>query len=188
VPKGIPTGVEMIEVARIIAKGPPPEWLVPALEHFSVGMVGEGDDQHIKALIGQLDTATDTLIRWLPIWEHMPWGWQSADCVQILRATLPEFKMHLDLLTKKHSGRPREMGREVCAAVVVEAWRRIHGKVEPRSKKVYEACKAYWGACGGKPIGKIDDIDNWERTVKRLLAEDYSWVRDTLGCYETHIK
>jgi hypothetical protein len=80
------------------------------------------------------------------------------------------------------------MGREVCAAVVVEAWRRIHGKVQPQSKQLFEACKAYWGACGGKPIGKEDDIYNWERTIKRLLAEDYSWVRDTLGHYETHIK
>jgi hypothetical protein len=176
----------MIEVARIIAKGPPPEWLVPALEQFGVAV--EGDDRDIKAVMAQVEAATNTLMRWLPMWEHMPWGWKNPVCVQILRATLPEFKQHLDLLTKKRSGRPREMGREVCAAVVVEAWRRIHGKVEPRSKKLYEACKAYWGACGGKPIGETDDIDNWERTVKRLLAEDYSWIGNVLGCYETHIK
>jgi hypothetical protein len=179
---------DFARVAEIIAKGPPPKWLTPALEHFSVGMAVEGDHQHFKAVVDQLDRATDTLMKWLPIWGHMSFGFKSPDYVLYIRAFLPELKKDLDRLTEKQSGRPTHIGKEVCAAVVVEAWRRIHGEVQPQSKKLFEACKAYWGACGGEPIGKEDDIYNWERTVKRLLSEDYSWVRDTVGHYETHIK
>jgi hypothetical protein len=174
------------EVAQIIAKGSPPEWLVPALAHFSTGFADE-DDRHVNAVIEQLDTATDTLMRWLPAWGHLPWHHKPPDYIQLLLAFLPELKKGLAPLTKRSPGRPVDMRREVCAAVVVEAWRRTRGKVQPQSKQLFEACKAYWAACGGKPNPK-DDIYNWERIVKRLLAEDYSWVRDMLGHYETHIK
>jgi hypothetical protein len=177
-------------VAEIIAKGPPPEWLVPVLEHFSAGMTIEGDNRHFKAVIEQVETATDTLMKWLPMWGHMPWGsLKSPHYIQVIRAFLPELKKNLQRLnTKQGPGRKPDISREVCAAVVVEAWRRIHGEVKPRSQELYEACRMYWDACDGKPIGEINDIENWRWSVKHALAQDYSWVRETIEWYRTHAK
>ena len=180
-------GDAFAKVAKIIAKGPPPIWLIPALEHFSGGIAGESDNQHFKALIAQIETATDTLIRWLPVWQHMPWGLKCPDYVQYIRAFLPELKRDLERLTEKRKGEPPDVRREVCAAVVVGAWQRIHGKGHG-SIPALEACNAYWRACGGEPIGETEDPLNWRRVAKLALSEDYSWVRDTLAQYEISIK
>jgi hypothetical protein len=66
------------------------------------------------------------------------------------------------------------ISREVCAAVIVEAWRRFHGSVEP-SRKLYAACRMYWGVCGG-----LDEPD-WRRPVEQAIAG--SWVRDVIEWY-----
>jgi hypothetical protein len=66
-----------------------------------------------------------------------------------------------------------DISREDCEAVVIEAWRRFHGRVE-RSHELYEACKMYWGVCGGT---EFEPFDDWHPDG------DYSWVRDIIERY-----
>jgi hypothetical protein len=65
--------------------------------------------------------------------------------------------------------------RDISAAVVIEAWRLLHGKVGPR-EKLYAACKMYWGVCGGEEYEAFDD---WHQP-----AGDYSWLRDIIERYK----
>jgi hypothetical protein len=176
----------MIEVAKVIAKGSPPEWLPRYLEYFSDGIEPIKDHRFINSVVGDLSSATDTLLRWLPAWRRLPYGInRSPVYLDDLLAALPRLKGDLERLGRKSPGRKPDIGREVCAAVIIEAFRALHGKVEPRSEKLYEACRMYWDACGGKPIGEINDIDNWRWPVEHALAQDYSWFRDVIEWYRT---
>jgi hypothetical protein len=104
----------------------------------------------------------------------------DAECppsVKMVLDGLPGLKAELDTLSRKGVGRSPNVQREVCAAVIMEAWRIVHSKVEARSDRLYEACNRYWTECGGAPVG---DIDNWRRTVERALKADHKWIRDQL--------
>jgi hypothetical protein len=46
-------------------------------------------------------------------------------------------------------GRPRQLGRHLCAKLCSDIWTRCQGKAQPWSTKLHDACQAYWIACGG---------------------------------------
>ena len=167
-------------VARTIAKRAPPEWLVPALERFSDGIGKDASDVPFHSIIEQMQRATDVLIRWLPAWGKLPYGTECPKHVAMALAALPRIKKDLDLASRKLIGRRPDAQRLVCAAVIARAWKIIHGKPEPRSEKLLQACVDYWRACGGEQIGGTDDIENWKRHVQRALKADYSWVERVL--------
>ena len=65
------------EVARTIAKGDPPEWLVLSLEHFSTGIgitYEKGERQGYLEETERLNTAIGTLLRLLPAFQRLPFG------------------------------------------------------------------------------------------------------------------
>jgi len=172
-------------VARIIAKGAPPEWLVDALEHFSDGIGKDASDVPVFRIIERMQDAVHVLITWLPAFQHLPYGWKCKE-VAVALAVLPRIKKDLDRLAKLKTskGRRPDAQRLICAAVVVRAWKIIHGKAEPRSEKLLQACRDYWRACGGEQIGREDfkgtSYENWRRPVERTLRADYGWVERVL--------
>jgi hypothetical protein len=179
----------MMEVARIIAEGDPPDWLPRYLEHFSNDIAPIKDHRFINSIVGDLSSATDTLLKWLPRWQRLPFGLNASPVyLDDLLSALPRLKSDLDKLGRKSPGRKPDISREVCAAVVIEAFRSVRGEVKPRSDELYEACRMYWDACGGKPIGAINDIENWRWPVEHALAQDYSWLRDIIEWYRTSIE
>jgi hypothetical protein len=101
--------------------------------------------------------------------------------VTFVLEALPRIKRDLDRLNKQGLGRPPNVRREVCAAVVVEAWRLLRGKAEPRSGETEQACKDYWQACdGGEIEDRENDRENWRRDIKRALTTDHQWIRKIL--------
>jgi hypothetical protein len=94
----------------------------------------------------------------------------------VIFGSLPSFKGFIEaaLAGMRQSGRKRDMGAAICAAVVAECFRLLHGKVQPHSTAFVEACDAYWRACGHDSKG---DPDNWRRIIKRALATDHQWIR-----------
>jgi hypothetical protein len=166
-------------VARTIAQCDPPEWLLVGLTHFSNG-IGDDDlpDIDIHSIIEQMQGATDILIKWLPMYLNIGFGFACPEEVTIALHILPRIKEDLDRLAVKRMGRPPDAGRDHCAAVVAMAWKRLYGKVEPQSLKLQEACGEYWQACGGKKIGEWDLAENWRRPIERVLAADFSWIED----------
>ena len=73
------------------------------------------------------------------------------------------------------------MGQEFCAAVVLEAWKHLHGKAQVRSEKLYAGCQAYWQACGGQARGRGDDLQNWQRTVEAASEYENPLVTNVLA-------
>ena len=69
--------------------------------------------------------------------------------------------------------------RQVCAAIVVEAWTLIHGKAQPRSDWLYRACNEYWQACGHEYRS-----EGWRWDVKDVIDKPEQWVRDSLTRYK----
>jgi hypothetical protein len=175
------------DVARIIAKGNPPKWLVLGLEHFSGGIgvdISKKDRRFFDKQIERMQGAVHTLMTWLPMWENLGYGVRCPEHVALMLYALPRVRKDLDRLAKKQIGRRPDAQREVCAAVVIETWKLLHGRVKPRSDEFLGACRDYWRACGGKQGGPDDpndpndpdNPDNWRRTVKRALATDHSWI------------
>jgi hypothetical protein len=180
-----PPDPRFVSVARIVAKGKAaPEWLAIGLEHFS-GFVGGGrvpskEYEQYEKIIERMHDAADKLIKFLPIYANLPAGIQCPSDVATALDVLPRIKKDLArALQNQRSGGPRpNVQRWVCAAVVVETWRLVRGKPEPRSQYLLEACNEYWRACGGKSRGS--DIENWRRDAERAIIDNHEWIRKTL--------
>jgi hypothetical protein len=165
-------------VGALIAKGPVPAWLVLGLEHFSRGIAG-GDftkDDHKKfvEVFEEMERACDTLIQWLPLYEHIGFGIQCPDEVRIARDVLPLIKADLPHTMSIIERRPATR-QGICAAVVVEA-RKFFGEAESSGEALCEACQAYWAACGRAEPERT----NWPRDVELAIADDNGWIRQTL--------
>jgi len=174
----------MKHVATIIAKGEPPEWLIQGLEHFMSSPSQPGEGKRGDESIEQMRKATDTLIHLLPGFYNLPFGVVCPKEVAAILPLLRPLKKELDKLAlKPKDGRPPDMTREICAGVVIEAWKLVHGKAQPRSLKLQEACEEYWKAWGGNE----SDPENWRRVIARALHR-HAWIRGVLERYKTPTK
>jgi hypothetical protein len=163
-----------VTVAAMVAKGPAPGWLILGLEHFSFGIAADDftkeDHKKLVEVLEQMERACDTLIHGLPIYRHIGFGVQCPDEVSIALEVLPMIKADLPNTGRKIGRRP-DTGQGVCAAVIVEAWKLCRDKTGPRSQGLYEACQAYWSACGRA------DLTNWRSNVKQAIGTDNGWIR-----------
>jgi len=170
-------------VARLIAKGDPPHWLTVGLQHFSdgIGVEFTGDDRRsFEKTVEQMQASIDYLMKKLPMYVLAAYGEECPEPVTLALYVLPKLRAELDLLPEDGTGRRPDHQREICAAVVLESWKLIHGKAQPYSDKFLEACRDYWLACGGPEIGEWNELRNWRRPIKHALATDYSNIRDVL--------
>jgi hypothetical protein len=158
-------------VATLIAKGdPPPQWLVDGLEFF-ITNPDPGPANAIE-VIERMQKATDLLLRYLPGFDQLPRGWHVLDVPEAVEV-LSQIKFALTLnrpKAKPKTGRPPNIWRQNCAAVVLEAWKQCHGKAEPHSQKLRDACEEYWKAWGGKPLGKTGTPENWRKIIEKAAA------------------
>jgi hypothetical protein len=170
-------------VARSIAKGNPPKWLLVGLTHFSGG-IGDGvskkDRRSIDNIVRQMQDAVHTLMTRLPAWGELGYGQECPEYVALMLYALPRMKKDLDSHAKKRKGRRPNTQQEICAAVVIEAWKLLHGKAEPQGLRLQQACGDYWRACGGKQIGGWDEPKNSRRPIERALAVDHWWISQIL--------
>jgi hypothetical protein len=171
------------DVARIIAKGNPPEWLPIALGHFSPG-IGE-DLGDYNWLIEKTVHAIDDLLFVLPVFEHLGFGFagEHKDARTVL-ALLPGIKKDFERGLRQGTGRKPDTVRAHCAAVMIEAWKQSHdGRVEPHSKEFRQACGEYWIACGGKKIGAKQGnwLANWRRPIEDAVAMDQKYIRKIIS-------
>ena len=146
-------------VARIIARGEPPEWLVPELAQYSwvvssTFQITPEMYRQCKKRIKRMQEAVDTVLEGLPIFGHLYSEWDLNE----YEPELSQLKDYFDRLSRMGKGRRAHLGREFCASLIISWWSRIHGKAARRSDKAYLACEEYWRACGNEPSG---DIENW---------------------------
>jgi hypothetical protein len=174
---------DFIAVARSIALPKAvPQWLPVALAHYASWLGSDTSDwrEEFDKRIRQMEEAVRVLKNSLPMWEHAAFDVGCPPSVKMILDGLPGLQAELDRLKRKGVGRRADVQREICAAIVIEACRIIHGKIEARSEKLYRACNQYWTECGGAPLSSKENIENWRRTVKRALATDHEWVRNLL--------
>jgi hypothetical protein len=175
------------DVAKLIAKGNPPEWLMPALDFFN-GFIGGDpvsakDRKHSEEIIARMQDAADYLAKFLPLFTRLPLSIRCPDDVATALVVLPKIKKRLAhaVLPKRAGGRHPNDERKLCAAVVVEAWRFIHDKAEPESPKLWTACNEYWQACGHAYRGS--DVDTWRSDCRAAVAVDHEWIRQILSAF-----
>jgi hypothetical protein len=172
---------DFVGVAHIICADVP-QWLPVALAHYAVwlGVATKQLQPEFNKRIQQMQEAVRVLKNSLPMWENLGFNVECPHSVKLVLDGLPGLKEELDKLSRKRVGRPPDVQREVCAAVIMEAWRIIHGRVEARSDQLYRACNQYWTECGGAPTGPNGDIERWRWTVEQALTSDHSWIREQL--------
>jgi hypothetical protein len=179
-----------VATARLIADGSAPEWLRLSLAHFSELIAEEpipSDERaRLMQMISRMHGAVDYLIKWLPSFYHTALL-DFPDDVAVSLQALARIKRALAKAVNTPS-RPGELRpnvqRKTCAAVVVEAWRIVHGEPEPESPKLWQACNAYWQACGHECQGS--DADMWQRDCQTVADGIYGkWIRVVLLAYRT---
>jgi hypothetical protein len=160
-------------VARKIANGPPPKWLVLGLAQLSTFVGGKRAREFPITLVHD---AAATLIKFLPAYLHLPAGMYIDADVPTTIAVLHRVKADLSrLMARKRKGRPPNVQRRECARAVVEAWSLLHGNVEPRSIELLNVCNDYWRACGHNTRG--EDVENWRRDVRYVLAHPHNQIK-----------
>jgi hypothetical protein len=164
------------KVARTIADGDPPVWLPIALEYLSSGL-GEGSAD-VEDLKMQMTKAIDLLLRFLPaLDEDLRLGLAGErEDVRAVLVLLPGIRADLERV--KHKRTKLDVGKQVCAAVMIEAWTVARGSVEPDSLEFREACGEYWKACGG---GESGDPGNWRRSITAARAQERGWIRKIIA-------
>jgi len=159
-------------VARIIAKGEPPEWLAPQLATFSPAVsavqITPEVRQRYKKRLRRMQEAVATMIELFPLFDRSDDPrFDHAPMVGDINESLLNLRDWLEQFARSGKGRRPHFGRELCADLIVHYWRKCHGRAEPRSDKAYEACEEYWRACGGEPSS---DIQNWRKMVQDASA------------------
>jgi hypothetical protein len=172
------------DVARLIAD-PPPPWLEPVLEQFSEWVnddITSEKRERFHAAIVRAYHAAQFLAEFLPAFNAMPRGLKVPPAVTACLNALPGVIRELKRVQPKpHLGRRPQTAREICAAIVLENWRLIHGSGGARTERLQEACNAYWSACGCREIGETGDIENWRRPLQAAIATNYVWLREALA-------
>jgi hypothetical protein len=150
---------------------------VKGLEYFKLFIETEPSDRELRRFdrkrIEEMNRACDVLLRWLPAFNATVLGEKPE--VEIILKALRPIKIELQRLSKKRKGNRPYAQREVCAAVILEAWTLIRGNAKHRSAEFEQACSDYWRACGG------DGSENWRETIDRALLNDHVWVRRYLS-------
>ena len=156
-------------VAKLIAKGDPPQWLVQVLTDFITNP--EPASKDAIAVIERMRKATDLLLRYVPGFDDNP-RWRVLDVPEAL-AVLSKIKLALGPKPKSKIGKPANIWRQNCAAIVLEAWKQCRGKAEPYSYQLWEACEEYWKAWGGEPLGERGTPENWKKIVEKAAAKKW---------------
>jgi hypothetical protein len=168
----------------------PPDWLVDGLDHFS-GFVG-GDaassieKKETKKKLLRMQEAVRYLMKTLPLFANLPLGIRCPDDVAVALVVLPKIETLLEYATTaptRKGGQNPNIPRKFCAAVVVEAWRIVHGKPEPESPKLWTACNEYWQACGRSYRG--GDVDTWREDCRDAANNPIGLISDVLSLLKT---
>jgi len=89
-------------------------------------------------------------------------GEEYPACIDDLDRALDELLPILaEGVERPRRGPKRDSRRHLCAAVCLGIWREVHGAPQPHSPKLWEACEAYWVACG-HPANPSGHTKNWE--------------------------
>lgn len=153
------------DAAGLLCKGGVvPDWVITRLRdrRSLIGHLIKGaEDRSIERLLFESALHLRELLQFYSR-SYAMIGEEYPPCIDDIDGPLHELISFVaeDALPAK-AGRPRDISRHLCAAVCLGIWRDLHGTPQPHSPKLWEACEAYWVACGHSenPSGHTK---NWE--------------------------
>lgn len=175
-----PKASPFTNVAHILANGKPlPKWLIQDLERESPLIACRksvpGDEDEDRALLAAVKDLERRLMWEVHVHDIIEKKWPGLPAPMILDETmnkLTELAQYLEdqLRPPRKGGQTPDSRRRVCAGVCADAWRRLHGEVQPFSVRLWQACEEYWQACGHPETSTSGRLKNWEPFLK--------WARD----------
>jgi hypothetical protein len=152
------------KVAELLCKGKPvPDWVAQRL-HDRAALVSDttedqGDD--IERLLFESALYLRDLLQ-LYTRAYRMIGEEYPSCIDDVDRALDELLPILaEGVEQPKRGKPINLNRHLCAAVCMGIWTEVHGRPQPHSPKLWEACEAYWVACGREGYSSAH-IKNWE--------------------------
>jgi hypothetical protein len=152
------------DVAKLIAKGgDAPDWVAARLRETAPLIIGDkGEDDNI--IERRLFECALQLQELLPLYPRVAKlaGEDYPPCIDDIDTPLEELIQFLATeVEQPRRGPKRDSRRHLCAAVCLGIWRELHGAPQPHSPKLWDACEAYWLACG-HPENPSGHTKNWE--------------------------
>jgi hypothetical protein len=154
----------LADVALALCKGAaPPDWVIARLRKWAAFIADTTEDQgeDIERLLLK---SAECLERLLPIYAraYEMIGEEYPDCIDTVSNGLYELIPILaEGVERPRRGPKIDLDRHLCAAVCMEIWTQHWGEPQPHSPKLWEACEAYWVACGREGYSSAH-IKNWE--------------------------
>lgn len=152
------------DVAVLLCKGPAPDWVVARLRQYAE-LVSADVEHQGDAIDRLLFESALHLERLLPLYTARVYetiGEEYPACIDLVGRGLEELIPILAQGVELPKRGPKlDHSRHLCAAVCGEIWRDVHGRPQPHSPKLWEACEAYWVACG-RPSSASGHIKSWE--------------------------
>jgi hypothetical protein len=158
------------DVAALLCKGPPVDWVMDRLRINEALVAGakRNYDDTVERLMFESALHLD---RWLGMYSRIErqFGIEMPDCIDQVSQGLDELIYFLaEQIKLPGKGGPIPDGRRhLCAEVCAEVWQELHSH-QPRSEKLWEACEAYWLACGHAETSAVSRLRNWERYLLEL--------------------
>jgi hypothetical protein len=92
-------------------------------------------------------------------------GFEAPTCFDDADSSLQDVVDFLqEQLSAPRKGGPTPDGRRlICARVCLVLWHQHHGKMQPYSPILWEACELYWQACGNEATSTTQGSSNWTR-------------------------
>jgi hypothetical protein len=153
------------DVATALCKGAaPPDWVIAKLRKYAAFVADTAEDQgdEIDRLLLKSALHLQRLLPLYTIRTYEMIGEEYPDCIDTLDRALDELLPILaEGVERPKRGPKRDLDRHLCAAVCMDIWREHHGEPQPHSPKLWEACEAYWLACGREGYSS-GHIKNWE--------------------------
>jgi len=153
------------EAAALLCKGAvPPDWVAERLDEYAALIADttehQSDDIDRLLLKSALHLQRLLPLYTIPVYEMVDGEYPA--CIDDVLNGLEELTPLLAPGVERPRRGPKlDVGRHLCAAVCAEIWRDLHGKPQPHSPKLWEACEAYWVACG-HPENPSGHVKNWE--------------------------
>ena len=167
------------EVASLLCKGGPvPDWVMAQLRRTAqaVGSPHKGtpDDGsidrlllesalHLKNLLKVHYGAADMFDAEYP--DGLDQVWDGLE-------ELIPFLAEQVAQPRRKGGPTPDARRHLCAGVCAVIWEELYGTNQPGSERLWEACEAYWVACGQPETSSVERqrLRNWERYLLELSA------------------
>jgi hypothetical protein len=164
------------EVASLI--GGDPDKVVSTLERYATLITGpepgasDLDDKELLVVMDWLHSRLAHEAKVIEALEQLGLGFdlgEELDAINNVSTGLCELMDYLkSTISPGKEGNPFNNRRRICAGACAKLWCAAYGKITPHSPALWDACEAYWVACGNAPYA---ELKNWRGYLTEFRNE-----------------